>query len=141
MTERLDASLAPQRFRAALVGGFGALALVLSVVGVYGVVAHAVGRRTREIGIRMALGQDARRVRLAVVGGALRVALVGTALGALAAVGVGRWLSTFLVDVSPRDPALLGAVGALLLGAAAAAAYAPARRASRVDPALTLHGE
>ena len=107
MTERLDASLAPQRFRAALIGGFGALALALSVVGVYGVVAHAVGRRTREIGIRMALGQDARRVRLGVVGEALRVAALGVALGT----------------------------------GAALAAYAPARRASRVDPALTLHGD
>jgi putative ABC transport system permease protein len=141
MAERLDASLAPQRFRAALIGGFGAIALALSLVGVYGVVTHAVSRRTREIGIRMALGQDGTRVRRDVVAGALRIALAGTATGAALALGVGHWLASFLVEVNPRDPVLLGLVGGLLLGATALAAYAPARRASGVDPAMTLHGD
>lgn len=141
MTERIDKSLGPQRFRAVLVTSIAALALLLSVVGVYGVVAYAVSRRTREIGIRMALGEDAFGVRRHVIGGVLRVAGAGLAVGLLLSLAAGRWLSGFLVGVSASDPRILAAAVAALLVIVVAAADAPARRASRVDPILVMREE
>ncbi|MEP6492439.1 MAG: ADOP family duplicated permease [bacterium] len=141
MEERINASLGAQRFRAALMATLGALALVLSVLGIYGVVAYAVSRRTREIGIRMALGEAAHHVRRSVVGDALRVACVGIVAGVVLALAAGKWLAGFLIGVSPYDARLLAAAAALLIGVVTVAAYGPARRASRVDPVDALRGE
>jgi predicted permease len=141
MQRRVSESLAPHRFRAALVGGLGLVAVLLSVIGIYGVVGHAVTSRTREIGIRMALGDEAARVRGHVVAAALRLALAGAGLGVVLALGVGQWLSGFLVGVQPRDPGMLAGATAVLFAVTLVAAYGPARRASRVDPIVALRSE
>jgi putative ABC transport system permease protein len=141
LEERLHNAAAPQRFRSALVGTLGALALVLSVVGIYGVVAYTVSRRTREIGIRLALGEAQRTIRVRVVGQALAPAVVGVGLGVVAALFAARWLESFVLGVAPRDAVTLGAVSALFLGVAVLAAYAPARWASRIDPTVALRAE
>jgi putative ABC transport system permease protein len=138
---RVAASLAPERFRAALGSALGSLALVLATLGLYAVVAYTVLRRTREIGIRMALGENAGRVQRGVLRDALRLGAAGTAIGVMLALGAGGWLSSFLVGVGGRDVGLLAAVSAALLAVAALAAYLPARRASRVDPVVALRGE
>jgi putative ABC transport system permease protein len=138
MDERLAAARAPQRFRATLISVLGLVALFLAVVGVYGVMANAVADRRREIGIRMAIGESSGRVRWLVVNGAMRIAGAGALLGVLLALGAARWLAGFLIGVQPRDPAMLALSASLLLCAALIAAYLPARRASRIDPAIVL---
>lgn len=141
MEQRMNASVGGQRFRAALMATLGALALILSVIGIYSVVAYGVTRRTREIGIRMALGEAAHEVRRRVVGDAMRVASGGIIAGVVLAVVAGRLLAGFLIAVTPYDVHLLAASAALLLGVVAAAAYEPAWRASRVNPVEALRGE
>jgi predicted permease len=135
------ASIGPQRFLSWLLGAFAALGLVLGAVGIYGVMAFTVGHRTREIGIRMALG--ARPVdALGVVmrRGAL-LTVLGLALGFLGAIAASRALSSLLFEVAPNDPLTLAAVSVLLAGTALFACYWPARRATRVDPIETLRYE
>jgi putative ABC transport system permease protein len=141
MEQRVEASLGPQRFRAALMASLGGLALVLAVIGIYGVVAHTVTRRTREIGIRMALGEAAHEVRRRVVGDALRVASVGIVAGVGLALIAGQSLTVFLVNVSPYDARLLGGAVLVLTAVVSAAAYGPARRAARVDPVTALRAD
>lgn len=141
MSERVDASLQAHRFRAAMMGSLGGLALLLAVIGIYSVVAHAVTRRTREIGIRMALGEASRDVQRRVVGDAMRVASVGIGVGVVLALVAGRWLSVFLVGVSPRDPILLIGSALGLAALVCGAAFGPARRAARVDPVMALRSE
>jgi len=141
MRERVDASLRAHRFRAAMMVSLGGLALLLAVIGIYGVVAHAVTRRTREIGIRMALGEASRDVQRRVVGDAMRVASVGIGLGLVLALLAGRWLAVFLIGVSPSDPGLLAASALGLAAVVSCAAYGPARRAARVDPVTALRAE
>ncbi len=141
LEERLDDAAAPQRFRSALVGTLGALALVLSVVGIYGVVAYAVSRRTREIGIRLALGEAQRAIRFRVVAQAFAPALVGVAAGITAAIYAARWLDSFVLGVAPRDLPTLAAVSVLFLTVTVLAAYVPARRASRIDPTVALRAD
>lgn len=102
MEDRLGTSLPPQRFRAVLVGGLGVLALLLAVVGIFGVAAYAVTRRTREIGIRMALGEDAAQVQRRIVGVTVRTAGIGVLIGILPALALSRWMSKFLVGVDSR---------------------------------------
>lgn len=140
MDDILTASLAGQRSFAYLVGIFGAVALVLVASGVYGVVAYTVAQRTREIGIRMALGAGRRGVVRMVVGQSVRLAGVGVAIGCLAALVSSRAASAILFEVSARDPLTFGAVALLLLVLAVAAAYQPARRAVGVDPVEALRG-
>jgi putative ABC transport system permease protein len=124
-----------------LATALGALALVLASVGIYGVVAYAVGRRTREIGIRIALGANAHSVVALMLKRTMRPVVVGAALGLGGAIGVSQVLSSVLFGVSPVDPiALIGAVF-VVVGVAFAAGTLPARRAARVDPTRTLHYE
>ena len=132
---------APERFRAVLFTSLGLIALVLSALGIYGVFADTVTRQTRDIGIRMALGERASRVRRRIVASALRPLAAGAAAGLVLAYAAGRWLSGVLVGVEPTSlPALAGAV--IVLGSVAlAAAYIPARRASRVDPMIALRAD
>jgi putative ABC transport system permease protein len=136
-----SASLAQPRFLAILIGFFAACALLLSAVGLYSSMAYAVGQRTREIGIRLALGGAPGAVRRQVVGTALRIAGIGAVFGALLGIAGGRLIANQLVGVSARDPiAFLGA-GVVLGVTALLAAHVPARRASRTSPIEALRGE
>ena len=119
----------------------GGLALVLAALGLYGVMAYAVARRTREIGVRMALGAERRDVMRLFVREGLNVAMWGLIWGALPAVAVTFALSGALVGVGAADPPTLAAAIALLVGATLLAAYVPARRATRVDPIVALRTE
>lgn len=141
LSDLLRGSVAPERFNLILLGGFAALALLLAAVGVYGIVAYAVSSRTREIGIRMALGAAGREVRRAVMGPALGPSLAGIVLGSAGAVLLGRALGTELYEVGPHDPLTFALVAVVLLGAAAVACAIPARRAARVDPVVALRSE
>ncbi|HZF29562.1 MAG TPA: ADOP family duplicated permease [Gammaproteobacteria bacterium] len=124
-----------------LAASLGAVALVLAVVGVYGVVAYSVGRRVREIGVRIALGARRGDVVALVLRKTMRPVLVGAAIGLLAGLGVSRLLSAVLFGVSPADPAALAVALLVVLGGAVAAGVVPARRASRLDPNAVLHHE
>lgn len=135
------AELADRRQQVRLLGGFALLALVLAGVGIYGVLAYAVSAQVREIGVRMALGARPGDVTALVVREGLRLALAGLALGALAALGLGRWMRSLLYEVKPADPATFAAVGVVLLAVSLAACYLPARRAARVDPLEALRAE
>ncbi len=134
-------SLATRRFSVILLGVFAALALLLSSVGIYGVVAYLVGQRTREIGIRVALGAGRTDVLRLVLRHGVKMALIGVAIGLLAALGLTRLMSGLLYGVSATDPlTFLGVAGVLTL-VAVAACYIPARRAMRVDPIVALRYE
>jgi predicted permease len=134
-------TVAPTRIGAMILGAFGALALLLAGVGLYGVVAYSVSRRTREVGIRMALGAERRTVLRLILAQGGRLALAGVALGAIASMGVGRVLESLLYGVSGFDPiAYTAAVGVMLL-AAGLANLVPALAASRVDPVRALRSE
>jgi predicted permease len=137
----LRSALAPYRLAATTFTAFGVLALLLAAVGLYGVVAYAVTQRTNEFGIRMALGARAVDVRRLVLRQGVRTALVGGAVGAGAAVAIGRALRSRLYGVDPLDPVSLLVVGALLATVTLVAAWLPARRASRVDPVVALRAE
>ena len=139
--EHLGLSLFPARVAAVLLGGFGLLALLLSTVGVYGVVSYAAAQRTREIGIRIALGAQRRDVLRLVGGRGLVLVAVGVGVGLLAALALTRFMASLLYGVSATDPATFAAVVALLGGVALLACYAPARRATRVDPVVALRHE
>lgn len=134
-------SMASARIGASLTSGFAVVAVFLAAVGLYGVLAHAVNRRKREIGIRIALGARRATVMTMVFAQGLGLAAVGTALGLLGAFGVSRFLATALYGVPPVDPVTFLVVPILLLGIAAAACYLPARRATRVDPMDALRHE
>jgi putative ABC transport system permease protein len=141
LPELLHRSVSPQRFNLLLLGGFAALALLLAAVGVYGVIAYSVGQRTREIGIRMALGAASREIRGAVIRPAVGLAAIGVALGCGAAWLLGRVLAPELYEVSPHDPLTFAAVAGILLAAAWAACAIPARQAGRLDPLVALRSE
>jgi predicted permease len=131
----------PPRIAAALAGGLGALGLLLAGVGVYGVVAYAVSRRTREIGIRMTLGADGRDVMRLVLRQSMRPVLIGGAIGIVACAGVSWVLSSMLFGISAHDPIAFSLVPAFLLGVALLASYVPARRATKVNPVVALRYE
>lgn len=134
-------SLAARRISMILLGIFAALALLLASVGIYGVISFAVGQRTREIGVRMALGaQHADVMRLVLWEGA-KMALIGVAAGAAAALGLTRLMTNQLFGVTPQDPLTFAAVAAALIVVALLACYVPARRAARVDPMVALRYE
>jgi putative ABC transport system permease protein len=141
MEQLLSGRVAQRRFSMTLVGMFAALALTLALIGAYGVTSYLVSQRTREIGIRMALGADSRRVARSVVGDGLRVAVAGVFAGLILALFTTRLASGLLYGVSPRDPLTLGAVVVTLLAVSAIANYLPARRAARVDPLTALRQE
>jgi len=115
-----------------------ALALVLACVGIYGVISYLVGQRTHEIGVRMALGAQQNDVLRLIIGHGARMALVGVAVGIVAAMGLTRLMANQLFGVSPHDPITFVGVAGLLIIVAVAACYIPARRAMRVDPIIAL---
>jgi len=141
MSQRLDESLAQNRLVAQLSAFFGALAALLAAIGLYGVMAHAVASRTREIGIRMALGARPARVLRLVMGDSLLLVSLGVLMGLAAAMGTTRWISSQLFGITPLDPGALSLAVAMMLFVAAAAGYFPARNACRVDPAQALRQE
>jgi len=141
MAEVIGRSVAQPRFRTALLSLFGAAALLLAAIGIYGVLAYTVAQQTREIGIRMALGANPARVMRLVLARGLRLAGAGTLIGVLAALVLTQLLNSLLFGVSATDPLTFAAVAGLLLGVALLACYVPARRAMRVDPMVALRYE
>ena len=141
LTERVDRSLAERRFVMTVLIAFGALALALAAVGVYGVLSFTVAQRTREIAVRMALGAHRGRVLALVVGRVLRISVIAAVVGVITARAVSRLMSAMLFEVSPADPRTYVAVTAVLLATALIAAYVPARRAAAVDPMVALRAE
>jgi predicted permease len=141
MPERLRGSLAVERLLAWLLSAFAALAVFLAAAGLYAVVSYTTTLRTREFGVRLALGATARQLRHLVVGQTLRLVGAGLAAGLGAAALSARVLGTLLFDVGPTDPATYAAAGGLLLGMGLAAAHWPARRAALVNPAEALRSE
>jgi len=141
MDRRLADAMAPRRFNTLLLGAFGLVALLLSAVGLYGVMAHAVTERTRELGIRIAVGAAPSHVRALVLRQGLVMAAGGAAIGAGAAVAASRALRGSLYGVGPTDAATFVVVPVLLLAVCAIACELPARRATRVDPAVALRAE
>jgi ABC-type antimicrobial peptide transport system permease subunit len=123
------------------VGTFGALALVLAAIGLYAALSYAVARRTREFGIRLALGARATDVQGQVLRQGVTLGLAGLAVGLGGAALVTRVLRSQLYEVSPTDPGSFGAVAVVLLGMAALASFVPARRATRVDPMTALRAD
>jgi ABC-type antimicrobial peptide transport system permease subunit len=136
-----EGSVAPQKLGARLLGALGALALFLSSIGIYGLMSYSVNRRTREIGIRMALGARPSNVLGQIVGEGMRLAAVGIALGLAAAAGATRLLGGILIGESPTDPAIFAAVAAILVATAFAANAIPALRAASVSPMTALRDE
>ncbi len=134
-------SIAQPRFRASLIGLFSLLALLLGMVGIFGVLSYTVAQRTREIGIRMALGATAPRVSWLVMSQAMRATAIGLVVGVTGAFAVARWASSLLYGITPADPVTLTGTVVVFGAAALAASYLPARRAARVDPAAALRSE
>ena len=141
MTEIIGDSTASQRFSAILLGAFAAVALLLSSIGIYGVISYLVGQQTREIGIRMALGAQRKDVLHLILGAGVKTALLGIGIGIAAAVGLTRLMSGMLYGVTATDPFTFVGVAVLLVGVALFACYIPARRAMRMDPMVALRYE
>jgi putative ABC transport system permease protein len=129
------------RFRAVMVVTFAGLALVLAMVGVFGVLAYSVQQRSREFGVRIALGATTTNVLGLVLGGAARVIGIGAVIGLMAAAALGQSISTFLFGVQPIDPVTFASVAAVLALTAAVATAAPAWRAARVDPVVAFRND
>jgi ABC-type antimicrobial peptide transport system permease subunit len=141
LEDNLELWRTPSRIVAALSGVLGALALLLASVGVHGVVSYGVSQRTREIGIRMALGADGRDVMTLLLRQALRPVVVGALVGVIACAAVSQVLSKVLYGMGSHDPIAFIGVPFLLLGVAFLASYVPARRATKVDPVVALRYE
>jgi putative ABC transport system permease protein len=141
MEERLSDSFAPRRFQMLLFGVFAALALIIAMVGIYGVVSYAVSQQSHEIGIRMALGATSSQAMRMIVGQGMRLTLIGIVIGLTASIALTRMIKSLLLNVSTTDPAILVGVALLLTAVALIAIYMPARRAAKVDPLQVLRHE
>jgi putative ABC transport system permease protein len=141
MEQAVAEQFAQPRFYLLVFAGFAGVALVLAVVGVYGVISYSVVRRTREIGLRVALGASPRGPFRLVVGQGMRLAVVGIVLGLATALGVARYLRSVLFEVQPTDPVTLATAAAVLAATALAACSVPAWRASKVDPMVALRSD
>jgi predicted permease len=141
LEEAFDRAVAGRRFSLTLIGTFSAAALILATLGVYGLISYLVAERTREIGIRLALGAESIDVLRIILGRGLALACAGIAVGVVAAFGLKRLLDGMLFGVSPTDPIALSTVMMLTLAAVAAASYLPARRALRVAPTIAMRAE
>ena len=141
MDDVVAATLSAPRFTGMLLGVFAGLALALSAIGIYGVLSYVVSRRTREIGIRVAIGAGRAQVLGLVLGSGVGLSLVGIVIGLAVAASLSRLMSTLLHDVKPGDPATFAAVAVILTAVAVAASLVPAWRATRVDPVRALKAE
>ena len=141
LEEAASGSVAFTRLYLVLFGAFAVLTLCLATLGIYGTVAYSVAQRTREIGIRLALGAQRENVLRLVLGQGARMVVLGLIIGLLAAAGLGRLLTSLLYGVKATDPLTLAAVVVVLGAAALLASYLPARRAMRVDPLVALREE
>jgi putative ABC transport system permease protein len=141
MDQLLGNSLAQRRLTLILLASLAALALVLAAVGIYGVISYAVRQRTRELGLRMALGAQARDVLALVLKQGLKLTLIGIGMGLLAAFALTHWLESLLFGVRPTDALTFGAIAVVLLSVALLACWIPARRATKVDPMIALRQE
>jgi putative ABC transport system permease protein len=141
MSQVISDSLAAKRFAMVLLGVFAALAVLLSSIGIYGVISYVVGQRSHEIGIRMALGAERANVLLMVLNQAGRMVMLGVGIGLVAALALTRLMASMLFGVSPSDPVTLAAVALLLTAVSLLACYVPARRATLVDPMTALRYE
>ena len=133
--------LFPFRMAAIVLGSFGVLAIILAAIGIYGVMSYVVAGRTREVGVRIALGAARGNVLFLIMRQGMSLALIGVAFGLLIAFGAAKLLVTVLFGVSPADPLTFAGVSLLLALVAALACYIPARRATRVDPLVALRYE
>jgi putative ABC transport system permease protein len=138
---QLSATLSQPRFQATVLGGFGVIALLLAAVGIYGVTSHAVGQRTQEVGIRMAMGAGRREVRLLILRQHVMPALVGVGIGLAGAIALSRLLTSLLYGVGAVDPVTYAVVAISLITVAVAACWVPANRAMRVDPLIALRAD
>ena len=138
MDEVVDQSAQSRRWTMALLASFAALALLLAMIGIYGVMSWTVAQRTREIGVRMALGARSGQVMANVIGHGLKLSAIGMAVGIAGALVLRRFLATLVFDVSTADPLVYSAVAVLMLAVALVACYLPARRATQVDPLIAL---
>ena len=141
MDDQVDSSLVRERALMLLSGAFALVASILTCVGLYGVMSFHVARRTREIGIRLALGEAPRSVLAGILRHTTLLSVVGIAVGVACAVVVARVVSAFLYGLSPRDPLTLSAVSIGLVATALLAGWLPARRAARVDPLVAIRSE
>ncbi len=141
MEDVLGASVAQRRLIMMLLSGFAGASLLLAAIGLYGVIAYGVSQRTHEIGIRIAMGGQARDVLQLVIGHGMKLALIGVGLGLIGSVALTRLLKTLLYGVSATDPITFTLIALLILCVALLACWIPARRATKVDPMITLRSE
>jgi len=141
LSQVYSASLGSRRFNVLLTAAFGLAALILATAGVFGVMAYAVSRRTREIGVRVALGAASSDVLRMILGQGARTIGVGVVVGVAISLALTRTVQSLLFGVTATDPMTFGAVTLLLVGAALAACYIPARRATKVDPMIALRAD
>jgi ABC-type antimicrobial peptide transport system permease subunit len=141
LQQLVDKSVSPRRFVVLMLGGFAGFALILASLGIYGLISYSVNQRTREIGIRMALGASASDVQARIVVQTLRLAAIGIAIGVVASWSLAQFLSGLLFGVTASDPATFLGILVVLTMVAALAGYLPARRASRIDPLVALRAE
>jgi ABC-type antimicrobial peptide transport system permease subunit len=139
--DALDRALAGRRFSLTLIAVFSAAALVLATLGIYGLISYLVAERTREIGIRLALGAESTDVLRLVLGKGVRLALAGIGVGLAIAIGLTRFLEGMLFGVTPTDPPALAAVMVVTLLAVVVASYVPARRAIQVPPVIAMRAD
>jgi predicted permease len=141
LQQLVDKEVSPRRFLVLLLSGFAGFALLLASLGIYALISYSVNERTKEIGIRMALGASSWIVRRGVLAHTLRLALAGVALGMLGSLALSKWIVSLLFGTTPTNPAVFSSVSLLLCVVALLAAYVPARRASRIDPMRALRTE
>ncbi len=141
LADVVSESIAQRRFSMLLIGVFGAIALVLAAVGLYGVVSYSVSQRTQEIGLRMAIGADRRDVLRLIVGGGMKLAVIGVVIGVAGALALSKVIATMLFELTPMDLVSYSGTVTVLLAVAMVACYVPARRAMRVDPIIALRAE